>query len=88
MKFEVTYRDGRTDVAELSFDILCRISEKYDITIVELNGAVRADWLAWGVHQALTDEGKTSLDLSAWRKTIKDFVPVEDDNLNPTDPAV
>lgn len=87
MKFEVTYRDGRQDEAELTFDILCRISEKFDITIIELNGSVRADWLAWGVHQALQDEGRTTLPLDQWRKSIKDFVPVEGDNLDPIEPA-
>ena len=88
MKFEINYRDDRRDTAELTFDILCRMSEKFDCTVDELTGSPRLDWLVWGVHQALLDEGKVSPALPEWRKTIKEFTPITDEeNLNPTDPA-
>lgn len=88
MKFEINYRDDRRDTAELNFDILCRMSEKFDCTVDELTNSPRLDWLVWGAHQSLLDDGKVSPDLSAWRKSIKELVPVADEeNLNPTDPA-
>ena len=89
MKFEINYRDDRRDTAELTFDILCRMSEKFDCTVDELTGKPRLDWLVWGAHAFLTDEGKVTLPLMDWRKTIKEVTPIYDEeNLNPTDPTV
>lgn len=88
MRFEINYRDERRDSCELTFDILCRMSEKFDATVMELTASPRLDWLVWGAHAALLDEGKTTLSLDQWRKSIKDFVPLPDgEDLNPTSPA-
>lgn len=88
MQFEISYRDERRDRCELTFDILCRMSEKFDATVSELTASPRLDWLVWGAHQALLDDGKTTLPLDQWRKSIKEFVPLGDgEDLNPTEPA-
>lgn len=84
--FEVIYRDDRRDRAELNFDIMCRMSERFNIQIADF-GNLRLDWLAWGIHIALSEAGLVTTTLEVWRKAVTEFVPVESDDLNPTLPA-
>lgn len=86
--FEVIYRDERRDRCELTFDVMCRISERYNCTIQQLTDNPRLDWLAWGLHVQLSEDGRTTLTVENWRKSIQEIKLAEAEDLNPTPPAV
>lgn len=86
-RFEVIYRDERRDSCELTFDVMCRISERFNCTVQQLTDNPRLDWLAWGLHVQLSEEGKTTLTVENWRKSISEIKLAEADDLNPTNPT-